>query len=73
MPRGVLARGAFVDRIMKVPIKEEIHKYHAEHARKFKFDLTAICEDLREQSRKLNVVRLPPNSIVPKKINSVRP
>ena len=58
---------------MKDPINEEIHKYRAEHARKFKFDLTAICEDLREQSRNLKVVRLPPKKIVPKKKNGVRP
>ena len=58
---------------MKDPINEEIHKYRAEHARKFKFDLTAICEDLREQSRNLKVVRLPPKRIVLKKKNRVRP
>lgn len=58
---------------MKDPINEEIHKYRAEHARKFKFDLAAICEDLREQSHNLKVVRLPPKRIVPKKKNRVRP
>ena len=58
---------------MKDPINEEIHKYRAEHARKFKYDLTAICEDLREQSRNLKVVRLPPKRIVPKKWLLSRP
>lgn len=69
----MFARGAFGDRSMKDPINEEIHKYRAEHARKFKFNLTAICDDLREQSRNLKVVRLPPKRIVPKKKNRVRP
>ena len=50
---------------MKDQINEEIHKYRAEHARKFNFDLTAICEDLRERSRNLKVVRLPPKRIGP--------
>jgi hypothetical protein len=58
---------------MKDPINEEIHKYRAEHAQKFNFDLTAICQDLREQSRSLKVVRLPPKKIVPRKKNKVRP
>lgn len=62
----MFSRGAFGDRAVKDPINEEIHKYRAEHARKFNFDLTAICEDLREQSRNLKVVRLPPKKIVPK-------
>lgn len=58
---------------MKDPINEEIHKYRAEHARKFNFDLTAICEDLRELSRNLKTVRLSPKKIVPRKNNKVRP
>ena len=48
---------------MKDPIHEELHKYRKEHARKFNFDLAAICKDLRERSRDLKVVRLPPNRI----------
>jgi len=58
---------------MTDPINEEIHKYRAEHARKFNFDLAAICADLRERSRGLKVVRLPPKRIEPKRKNSVRP
>ena len=58
---------------MKDPINEEIHKYRAEYARKFKFDLTAICEDLREKSHNLKAVRLPPKRIGPKKINRYVP
>jgi hypothetical protein len=58
---------------MKDPIHEEIHKYREEHARKFNFDLAAICKDLRERSRNLKVVRLPPKKISPKKEDRVRP
>ncbi|MEJ2705906.1 MAG: hypothetical protein P8Z79_25990 [Sedimentisphaerales bacterium] len=51
---------------MSDPINEEIHKYRAEHARKFNFDLSAICKDLKERSRNLKAVRLPPKRIAPK-------
>ncbi|OHB79199.1 MAG: hypothetical protein A2Z25_18520 [Planctomycetes bacterium RBG_16_55_9] len=53
---------------MNDPIHEEIHKFRAEYARKFNFDLAAICEDLRalQQSNNLKVVRLPPRRIGPK-------
>lgn len=53
---------------MKDPIDKEIHKYRQEHARKFNFDLSAICEDLRamQRSSNLKVVRLPPKRIGPK-------
>ncbi len=57
---------------MKDPINEEIHKYRAEHARKFNFDLSAICKDLKARSRHLKVVRLPPKKIGPKR-DRVRP
>jgi hypothetical protein len=57
---------------MKDPINEEIHKYRAEHARKFNFDLAAICKDLKEQSKDLEVVRLPAKRMRPKN-NRVRP
>lgn len=56
---------------MRDPIKEEIHKHREEHARKFNFDLAGICKDRKERSRNLNVVRLPPKKIRPKK--RVRP
>ena len=58
---------------MKDPINEEIHKYRREHARKFNFELGAICKDLKEQSRDLKVVRLPAKRIRPKTGNKVRP
>ena len=45
---------------MKDPINEEIHKCRAEHARKFNFDLAAICKDLRERSPDVKAIRLPP-------------
>jgi hypothetical protein len=44
---------------MKDPINEAIHRYRAEHARKFKSDVAVICEDLREQSHRPKVVHLP--------------
>jgi hypothetical protein len=50
---------------MKDPINEEIHRHRAEHARKFNFDLAAICADLKERSRDLKVVRLPPRRLGP--------
>lgn len=60
---------------MKDPINEEIHRYREEHARRFQFDLAAICEDLKawQQARKLKVVRLPAKKIGPRKGNRVRP
>lgn len=58
---------------MKDPIHEEIHKYREERARKFNFDLAAICKDLRGQSRNLNVVPLPPKRITAKRENRVCP
>jgi hypothetical protein len=57
---------------MRDPIHEEIHRYREEHARKFNFDLAAICKDLRERSRDLQVVRLPPNKISPRHRGKVR-
>lgn len=53
------------DKIMKDPIVEEIHKYREEHARKFNYDLNAICKDLRAMQREkgLKVVRLPPKRL----------
>ena len=58
---------------MKDPINEEIHKYRAEHARKFNFDLNAMCKDLRERSRDLKTVRLPPKKVSPKSGKKVHP
>ena len=58
---------------MKDPINEEIHKYRAEHAREFNFDLAAICKDLKERSQNLKAVRLPAKRISPKRENRVRP
>jgi hypothetical protein len=60
---------------MKDPINEEIHKYREEQARRFNFDVAAICQDLRawQRSRKLKVVRLPPKRIGPRRQNGVRP
>jgi len=48
---------------MRDPINAELHRYRKEHARKFNFDLAAICKDLREQFRHPKTVRLPPKRI----------
>jgi hypothetical protein len=50
---------------MKDPIVEELHRIREEHARKFNYDLDAICKDLRamQQEQGLKVVRLPPKRI----------
>jgi hypothetical protein len=58
---------------MKDPINEEIHKYRADHARKFNFDLAAICKDLKRRSSKLKTLKLPPKKINQKNENRVRP
>jgi len=73
LPRGVLAPRAPGVELMRNPINDEIHKYREEHAREFNFDLAAICKDLKERSRNLKVVRLPPNKLSPKRRNRVRP
>ncbi len=45
----------------KDPIVEEVRKIREKHAAKFKYDLDAICRDLKEQERKSGrrVVSLP--------------
>jgi hypothetical protein len=45
----------------KDPIVEEVRKIRERHAAKFKYDLDAICRDLKEQERKSGrkVVSLP--------------
>jgi len=50
---------------MKDPIVEEVRKARMEHTREFKFDLSAICEDLRsiQRSSGHQVVRLAPRRI----------
>ena len=56
---------------MRDPIKAELRRHRQDHARKFNFDLAAICEGLREQSRNLQGIRLPPNRIGRKDENSL--
>lgn len=53
------------------PIIEEIRKGRKEHAAKFNFDLSAICNDFRKREIELNdrVVSLPPKR-VPEKTES---
>lgn len=37
---------------MNDPIVDEVRKYRDEHARKFNYDLDAICADLMERQKK---------------------
>ncbi|MBI4559565.1 MAG: hypothetical protein HY706_18415 [Candidatus Hydrogenedentes bacterium] len=50
---------------MKDPIVEEVRKARWEHARRFNFDLDAICEDLRRIQRTCGhqVVSFPPKRL----------
>lgn len=50
----------------KDPIVEEIRKARDAHARKFGYDLKAICADLREKEKNCGhpVVSLPPKRII---------
>lgn len=44
------------------PILDEIHRFREEYAKRFNYDLNAICQDLRDQQQKNGhrVVTLPP-------------
>jgi hypothetical protein len=44
------------------PIVEEIRRIRDEHAKKFNYDLHAICEDLRKQQKKSGrvAISMPP-------------
>ena len=50
------------------PIVEEVRKIREKHAAKFKYDLDAICRDLKERERKSGrkVVSLPPRKPAPR-------
>ncbi len=54
---------------MKDPIVEEVRRARDAHARQFKYDLDAICEDLRkrEKAAACPAVSLPPKRIPKKK------
>jgi hypothetical protein len=47
------------------PIVDEVRKYRAEHARRFNFDLRAICADIQkiEATCGHTVVSLPPRML----------
>lgn len=51
---------------MKDPIVAEVRKIRDEHAKKFKYDLHAICEDIKQKEKncKHPVVSLPPRSVL---------
>lgn len=42
--------------MMKDPLVAEVRKYRMEHAKKFNFDIHAICEDLRKYQEELYVM-----------------
>jgi len=54
---------------MKDPIVEEVRRHRREHAKRFNYDLDAICEDLREHQAASGhrLVRLKPRMIAPNK------
>ncbi len=54
---------------MRDPIVEEVRKHRMEHTRKFRGDLKAICEDLRniQKASGHKIVRLPARRLDPKK------
>ena len=54
---------------MKDPIVQEVRKHRMEHTKKFRGDLTAICEDLRsiQVVSGHKVVRLAPRKPEPRK------
>lgn len=51
----------------KDPVVEEVRAVRDEYARRFNYDVTAICRDLREQEAQCGheVVALPPKRIEP--------
>lgn len=51
---------------MKDPIVEEVRRIRDAHAERFKFDLHAICEDLRKKESTCGhpVVSLPPKPLL---------
>jgi hypothetical protein len=59
---------------MKDPIVEEVRKHRMEHTRKFKGDLTAICENLRsiQSVSGHKVVRLSSKKLEPTKTSTRR-
>jgi hypothetical protein len=59
---------------MKDPIVEEVRKHRMEHTRRFRGDLTAICNDLLsiQVASGHKVVRLAPKKPEPTKASSRR-
>lgn len=51
---------------MKDPIIDQIHKIRDKHAKRFNYDLKAICEDLKkiEKTCGHKVISLPPKLLV---------
>jgi len=50
---------------MKDPIVEEVRRAREAHAKKFNYDLNAICEDLRRRERESGY---PTVSLAPKRV-----
>ena len=57
---------------MKDPIVEEVRRAREAHAKKFNYDLDAICEDLRKREKASGrpTVSLAPKPVVRKKKTS---
>jgi len=55
---------------MNDPIVEEVRKHRDAHARRFNYDLKAICSDLeaRQERSRHRLVRLSPRSIANKRV-----
>ncbi|MFV1974495.1 MAG: hypothetical protein ACC651_02040 [Candidatus Scalindua sp.] len=58
---------------MKDPIVEEIRNFRDEHAKKFDYDLDAICEDFKshQSCSGLHLVRLKPKKIADRTKESI--
>lgn len=55
---------------MNDPIVDEVRRHRDEHARRFNYDLRAICADLmaRQQKSGHRLVRLKPRAITRKRV-----
>ena len=53
---------------MNDPIVEEVLKFRNEHAKRFNYDLDAICDDLKKHQAKYSskLVRLKPKKLLTK-------
>ena len=72
---GIVFTGGTAWRIaMNDPIVDEVRRVREEHARRFGFDLDAICEDLRriQETCGHRIVSFPPKMLTPAKASGRR-